>query len=96
MIFLLAVLLTAAGCKKCYYCHNSCKVCEDQHFYVLVQSDVLSTDYYNLYIDSLQSLGYTCRDTAFNKDMRVCAQKNKADNTILLKETSGYTCSPID
>jgi predicted DNA-binding helix-hairpin-helix protein len=95
LIFLLAVLLTTAGCKKCYYCHNSCKVCQDAHFTILVQSDVLSTNYYNMYIDSLESLSWTCRDTTFNKDMQVCAQNNKIGNTILLKEESGYTCTPV-
>ena len=95
LIFLLAVLLTTMGCKKCYYCHNSCKVCQDAHFYILVQSDVLSTNYYNLYIDSLTALGWTCRDTASNRDMQVCAQHNKIDRTLLLKVESGYTCTPV-
>ncbi len=96
LIFLSAVLILAAGCKKCYYCHNSCKVCEDQHFYIQVQSEVLGTTYYNLYIDSLEGLGWTCRDTTFNRDMQVCAEKNKVNNTILLKEEAGYTCTPVD
>ncbi|MCW3126949.1 MAG: hypothetical protein JWO03_2607 [Bacteroidetes bacterium] len=94
LIFLLAVLLTTAGCKKCYTCHNSCKVCQDAHYYILVQSDLLSTDYYNMYIDSLQSLSWTCRDTASNRSEQVCAQHNKINNLILLTEESGMICAP--
>lgn len=96
VIFLSAILVLAAGCKKCYYCQNSCKVCEDQHYYILVESQNLGTTYYKTYTDSLQGVGWSCRDTAFDKDMQVCADKNKADNTIRLKEESGYTCSPVD
>lgn len=94
LIFLLAVLLTTMGCKKCYDCHNSCKVCQDAHFYILVQSDILSTRYYNLYIDSLTGLGWNCRDTSSNKEMKVCAQKGShINNAVNLKEESGYTCT---
>jgi hypothetical protein len=102
LIVLLFVLLTAAGCKKCYYCHNSCKVCQDAHFYILVQSDVLSTAYYDTYIDSLTGpgLGWTCRDTTFTKEMQVCAPSGNQINQIGYKisqdEAAGYTCSPIN
>jgi hypothetical protein len=101
-VVLIFVLLMASGCKKCYYCHNSCKVCQDAHYYILVQSDVLSTKYYNMYIDSLTSpgLGWTCRDTTFTKDMQVCAPNGNQNNEINYKitqdEAAGWTCAPIN
>ena len=94
-IVLAFVLLMASGCKKCYYCHNSCKVCQDSHYYILVQSDVLSTQYYNMYIDSLTGpgLGWTCRDTAFTKEKQDCAESGNKINTLITRdELSGYTC----
>jgi hypothetical protein len=95
-IFLLAILLTVAGCKKCYYCHNNCKVCQDTHFYILVQSDILSAQYYKVYTDSLTGLGWSCRDTTPNKDMQVCGQSgNQVNGTIAQDEQAGYTCSAI-
>jgi hypothetical protein len=102
LLVLFFVLLACSGCKKCYYCHNSCKVCQDAHYYILVQSDVLSTNYYNMYIDSLTSpgLGWTCRDTTFTKDMQVCAPSGNQINEINYKisqdEAAGWTCSPIN
>jgi hypothetical protein len=101
LIVLLMGLLGSTGCKKCYYCHNSCKVCQDAHFYILIESDLLSTQYYNLYIDSLEGpgLGWTCRDTAFNKEMQVCAPSGNQINDINYKvsqdEAAGWTCQPV-
>jgi len=63
-----------------------------------VQSDVLSTQYYNLYIDSLTSpgLGWTCRDTTFTKEMQVCGQSGRQiNNTIFLDDEAGWTCVPV-
>jgi hypothetical protein len=97
-LVLLFIVLTTAGCRKCYYCHNSCKVCQDTHFYILIQSDQLSTQYYNLYIDSLTSpgLGWTCRDTVFTRDMQVCAgTDHKLNSEVSLDEQAGWTCTPI-
>jgi hypothetical protein len=95
-IFLLFALLTLGGCSKCYDCVNSCKVCQDAHYYILVQSDALSYNYYNLYIDSLTSLGWSCRDTASNRNIRICAQRGNQINTkLFLTEESGFACKPV-
>ena len=95
LIVLFFVLMAASGCKKCYYCHNSCKVCQDAHYYILVQSDLLSTQYYNMYIDSLTSpgLGWTCRDTSFTKEKQECGTGNLITNTISRDVTAGWTCT---
>ena len=94
---LIAMGLTLTGCEKCIYCHNSCKVCRDSHYYVLVQSDILSAQYYQLYIDSLTApgLGWVCRDTAFNRDKQVCAQDNKANNVLFTQTQAGWTCVDV-
>ena len=92
----LFVLMASSGCKKCYYCHNSCKVCQDPHYRILVQSDVLSTQYYNMYIDSLTGLGWSCHDTVPNRDMQVCNENNKIDGEIFIKEQAGWTCNPVE
>ena len=101
LIVLFSALLVSGGCKKCYYCHNSCTVCQDAHFYILIQSDLLSTKYYNLYVDSLKSpgLGWTCRDTSFTKEMQVCAPNgnhiNEINYKISVDEAAGWTCAPV-
>jgi len=97
---LLFGLLAVSGCTKCYYCHNSCTVCQNANFYILIQSDVLSRQYYNLYIDSLKTtLGYTCRDTAFTKEMQVCApngdKMNEINYKVSVDEAAGWTCVPV-
>ena len=97
LIVLLFVLLTSAGCRKCYNCHNSCSVCQDAHYTILVQSDQLSALYYTMYIDSLTSpgLGWTCHDTAPNKQMEVCGEKgNQIKGSIFIDQEAGWTCVP--
>ena len=95
-IVLLFVLLISAGCKKCYYCQNSCSQCQDAHFNILVQSDVLGATYYKMYLDSLASLGWTCHDTTSNKGMQVCAESTRTLNSdITLSQEQGYTCTPV-
>jgi hypothetical protein len=97
IMLLLCIAIGATSCKKCYYCHNSCKVCQDAHNYTLVQSDVLSAQYYQMYIDSLSApgLGWTCRDTAFNHDKQICPQDNKVDKTIQQQTDAGWTCAEV-
>lgn len=95
-IVLLFVLLTSAGCKKCYYCQNSRSQCQDAHFNIFVQSDVLGATYYKMYLDSLASLGWTCHDTTSNKGMQVCAEStNTLNSDITLSQEQGYTCTPV-
>jgi hypothetical protein len=95
LIFLGVLLMAATGCKKCYYCQNSCKVCQDPHYYILVQSDILSAKYYKLYTDSLVGLGWTCRDTTSNRDKQVCGEDNHISGDILMQTEAGWTCTEV-
>jgi hypothetical protein len=96
LVLVFILLLVSAGCKKCYYCQNSCSQCSNAHFNILVQSDNYGAAYYNLYLDSLQSLGWTCHDTTSNKGMQVCAESTHTLNSdVSLSQQQGYTCTPV-
>ena len=96
LVVLLFIMLAGAGCRKCYYCQNSCSICQDAHFRILVQSDIYGTAYYNMYLDSLASLGWTCHDTTYNKDMQVCAESSHTLNgDVNLAQQQGYTCTAV-
>jgi hypothetical protein len=87
-----------ASCKKCYHCHNECKVCRKQRpdttLTIQVCSDKLGDQYYVAYIDSLTSpsLGWVCGDTASNYAERFCESQSQAD--LLNKKAAGLICAP--
>lgn len=101
-IFLLLLpvsLITAfSSCEKCYQCHNYCKVCHEVHtdttLTIVVKSDVLTETYFNEYIDSLNSLGWTCADTSSTKTESFCGSNAQNSGQLLTREDNGWICAP--
>ena len=101
VITLIVVALTVlcfVSCKKCYKCHNECKVCRkerpDTTLTIQVCSDHFGDKYYVEYIDSLTSpsLGWVCRDTANTYAEQFCESQSQAD--LLNKKSAGLICAP--
>ena len=99
---LCALALSFSACKKCYRCVNMCSVCHkdytgtvaDTNLTIQVCSDNLSTEYYHLYIDSLNALpSWECHDTAYTKVKQVCDGKSCIDKTILNETEAGWLCT---
>lgn len=96
LLVLLILAVAVGGCKKCYYCQNNCVQCNDLHFSIRVESQNYGATYYQMYIDSLMSLGWTCRDTNASRSMQVCAESDNTLNTdVNLAKTQGYSCTAV-
>ncbi|HRG88480.1 MAG TPA: hypothetical protein PLW44_05625 [Chitinophagales bacterium] len=103
LLFLFAMVVTVSACKKCYTCHNLCKVCYETHLAnggdtvlkIIVRSDLLGEKYYNEYIDSLTSpsLGWTCNDTASNYTEEFCGQSSFNNTKLINKRDGGLVCA---
>ncbi len=101
-IFSLVLLLAFSGCEKCYKCHNLCKTCTytytnytDTTLTIKVCSEKLSAQYYNEYIDSLQSpsLGWVCTDAASNNSLHFCGSKTANIVNLMSKKDAGWVCA---
>ncbi|MFN8298869.1 MAG: hypothetical protein U0T75_07170 [Chitinophagales bacterium] len=90
--------LLFSGCEKCYTCHNYCKVCREVHtdttLTIIVQSDVFTEQYFTEYLDSLNSLGWTCGDTSSTKSQEFCGTKSQNDQKLINKKEAGWICAP--
>jgi hypothetical protein len=96
LVVLVFILLSAAGCKKCYYCQNSCSICQNANFRILVESQNYGAAYYQLYLDTLIGNGYTCKDTTFDRDFQTCAESTHTlNNNVTLAGEQGYTCTAV-
>jgi hypothetical protein len=90
--------IAALGCNKCYQCHNQCEICRrqkaDTTLTIEVCSDVLSKQYYELYTDSLISVGWTCTDTASTVNKSVCDGQLAKQTDLFNAEAAGFVCTP--
>lgn len=61
---------------------------------IIVQSDVFTEQYFTEYLDSLNSLGWTCSDTSSTKSQEFCGTKSQNDQKLITKKEAGWICAP--
>lgn len=94
------VVFNLYGCEKCYQCHNYCKVCREVHqdttLTIIVKSDVFTEQYFVEYLDSLNSLGWTCNDTSSTKQETFCGTNSQNNGELLTRKENGWICAPSE
>ena len=60
---------------------------------IVVSSSALSQKYYEEYLDSLNSLGWVCRDTASNYSEHFCTATMQKTFQLVNKKEEGLVCT---
>lgn len=91
------LVISFCACNKCYQCHNLCEVCRKQRpdttLTIEVYSDVLTQQYYYLYLDSLATVGWTCTDTTSTVNKTICDGQLAKQTDLFNAEAEGFVCS---